>query len=184
LTKKVKMKNSKNFAVLLLAVGFASVTNLKVSAFSGINDFLFGVAINKLTIPFENDSTLKRQATPIKVVEEHINALNSCQLERLMAQYPNKAEIHLPDGNVVKGRTQIRSLFIDFVKPREQGGLCGLTFTAEYVSQVGQIINVQWRAEAPFLAEPYRGSDAYETSQGFMYAQVTTFKGSELKFKP
>ncbi|MBD2438883.1 hypothetical protein [Nostoc sp. FACHB-110] len=178
------MKNSKNLAVLLLAVGFAGVTSLKVSAFSGINEFLFGVPINKLTIPFDHEPTLKRQPTPIKVVEEHIKALNSCQLERLMAQYPNKAEIHLPDGVVVKGRTQIRNLFTDFVKPYEQGGLCGLTFTAEYVSQIDQTINVQWRAEAPFLKEPYRGSDAYETSQGLMYAQVTTFKGSELKFKP
>jgi len=38
-------------------------------------------------------------------------------------------------------------------------------------------------AEADFLAEPYLGADAYFTKDGFMYAQVTTFNDSELKFK-
>ncbi|BAY20976.1 hypothetical protein NIES2100_07200 [Calothrix sp. NIES-2100] len=178
------MHKSRVLRVLLLAIGFASATNLTVSAFNGVDELLLGSVVNKLTLKFDNESFLKRQPTPIKVVEEHLKALNGCQLERLMAQYPNKAEIHLPDGAVVKGRTELRTLFTNFVKPREQGGLCGLTFTPEYVSQVDQTINVQWRAEAPFLAEPYRGSDAYVTRNGLMYAQVTTFNGSDLKFKP
>jgi hypothetical protein len=42
---------------------------------------------------------------------------------------------------------------------------------------------VQWRADAPFLAEPYRGADAYETKDGLMAAQVTTFDASALKMK-
>jgi hypothetical protein len=42
---------------------------------------------------------------------------------------------------------------------------------------------VQWRAEASFLAEPYRGADAYEMHDGLMAAQVTTFDQSELKMK-
>jgi hypothetical protein len=40
-----------------------------------------------------------------------------------------------------------------------------------------------WRAEADFLAEPYKGSDAYETHDGLMAAMVSTFKGSDLKVK-
>jgi hypothetical protein len=46
-----------------------------------------------------------------------------------------------------------------------------------------ETVNVQWRAEAPFLAEAYRGADAYETHNGLMAAQVTTFDESELKMK-
>ncbi|MCC5602232.1 hypothetical protein [Nostoc favosum] len=170
--------------VLLFAAVFLSTANSTVSAFNGINQLLFNIVVNKLTFISENESILKRQPTPVKVVDEHLRALNACSFDRLMAQYPNKAEVHLPDGVVIKGRTQLQTLVADFVKSREQGGLCGLTFTPEYVSQVDQTINVQWRAEAPFLAEPYRGSDAYVTSNGLMYAQVTTFKASDLKFKP
>jgi hypothetical protein len=33
------------------------------------------------------------------------------------------------------------------------------------------------------LAEPYRGSDAYITKDGFMQAMVTTFDGAALKMK-
>jgi hypothetical protein len=40
-----------------------------------------------------------------------------------------------------------------------------------------------WRAEAPYLATPYKGSDAYVTKDGLMYAQVTTFKGADLDMK-
>ena len=32
-------------------------------------------------------------------------------------------------------------------------------------------------------AEPYKGSDAYETHDGLMVAMVSTFKGSDLKMK-
>ena len=33
-----------------------------------------------------------------------------------------------------------------------------------------------WRAEADFLAEPYKGSDAYETHDGLMAAMVSHFQ--------
>ena len=36
---------------------------------------------------------------------------------------------------------------------------------------------------ADFLAEPYRGSDAYITKNGLMQAMVTTFDGGALKMK-
>jgi len=46
---------------------------------------------------------LKRQKTPQAVVNEHLDALNKCDWNRLMAQYPPQVEIHLPDGVIVKG---------------------------------------------------------------------------------
>jgi hypothetical protein len=38
-------------------------------------------------------------------------------------------------------------------------------------------------AHADFLAEPYRGADAYETKDGLMQAQVTTFDAAQIKIK-
>ena len=126
---------------------------------------------------------LHRQPTPAKVVKEHVAALNACDWTRLMAQYPRRAEIHLPGGNVVKGREAIGELFAGFVKPPDQGGLCGITFTAQHTFRVDGTLNVQWVANAPFLAEPYKGSDAYVTKNGLMYAMVSTFDGAELKMR-
>lgn len=117
------------------------------------------------------------------VVDEHLDALNKCNWDRLMAQYPPEVEIHLPDGVIVKGREEVGKLFAGFCKSRSDGGLRGLVFTTEHTFTVDGTLNVQWRAEADFLAEPYRGSDAYVTKDGLMYAQVTTFNGSDLKFK-
>lgn len=126
---------------------------------------------------------LKRQATPKAVVDEHLDALNRCDWTRLMAQYPPDVEIFLPGGQVVKGRQAVGELFAGFVKPFKDGGLCGLRFESEHVQVVGDTVNVQWRANADFLAEPYRGADAYVTQDGLMRAQVSTFDGSQLKKK-
>ena len=125
---------------------------------------------------------LKKQPTVQKVIDEHLDALNKCDWNRLMAQYPNDVEIHLPDGQVIKGRQKVGDLFTGFCKARPDG-LKGLKFTSESSFLVGNTLNVMWRAEADFLAEPYKGSDAYVTRGGLMAAQVTTFDGSKLKFK-
>ncbi len=125
---------------------------------------------------------LKKQPTVQKVIDEHIDALNKCDWNRLMAQYPKDVEIHLPDGQVIAGREKVGDLFSGFCKPRPDG-LKGLKFTAEKSFLVGNTLNVMWRAEADFLSEPYKGSDAYVTRGGLMAAQVTTFDGAKLKFK-
>lgn len=125
---------------------------------------------------------LKKQPTEQKVIDEHLDALNKCDWNRLMAQYPKDVEIHLPDGVVVKGREKVGELFAGFCKPRPDG-LKGLQFTTVSSFKVGNTLNVLWTANADFLAEPYKGSDAYVTRGGLMAAQVTTFDGSKLKFK-
>jgi hypothetical protein len=151
---------------------------------------VIGVAILVLLIGSSTGSTedlklppLKRQSTPQAVIDEHLNALNECDWARLMAQYPADYQLNLPDGVVVKGREAAGKLFADFVKPYDQGGLCGIKFTPEQTSVVGEALNIQWKAEAKFLAEPYKGSDAYETHDGLLIAMVSTFKGSDLKQK-
>jgi SnoaL-like domain len=125
---------------------------------------------------------LKKQPTVQKVIDEHLDALNKCDWNRLMAQYPNDVEIHLPDGTVIKGRPKVGELFAGFCKDRPDG-LKGLKFTSESSFKVGNTLNVLWRAEVDFLSEPYKGSDAYVTRDGLMAAQVTTFDGAKLKFK-
>lgn len=126
---------------------------------------------------------VKAQPTPKAVVDEHLAAINRCDWPRLMAQYPPDVEFFLPGGQVVKGRAAVGDLFRNFVRPAKDGGLCGLTFTAEHTFVVGSTINVQWVGTAEFLAEPYRGADAYETKNGLMQAQVTTFDGAQVKMK-
>jgi SnoaL-like domain len=126
---------------------------------------------------------LKRQNTPQAVVDEHLHAINTCDWQRLMAQYPPEVQFFLPGGQVVKGREAVGELFRNFVKPVKDGGLCGLKFDTENTFTVGDTVNVQWRATAPFLAEPYRGADAYVTKDGLMWAQVTTFDGAQIKKK-
>lgn len=126
---------------------------------------------------------LVTQDTPQAVVDEHLDALNECDWDRLMAQYPEEVEFHLVDGVLVKGRKAVGELFAGFCKSREDGGLKGLIFTTISSQTVDGTINVQWSADADFLTEPHIGSDAYVTKDGLMYAQVTTFDGAKLKFK-
>ena len=126
---------------------------------------------------------MKRFPTAQAVVDEHLAAINRCDWARLMAQYPADVEFFLPGGQVVKGRAAVGDLFRNFVKPVKEGGLCGLKFDTEHTFVVGATVNVQWRATGDFLAEPYRGADAYETKDGLMQAQVTTFDGAQLKMK-
>ena len=126
---------------------------------------------------------LVRQPTPEAVVAEHIDALNSCDVDRLMAQYPNSIQILLPGGVTVEGREDVRALFEGFCQPFP-AGLAGLQFTPISSSMVHKTVNTQWKAEACFLAEPYLGADAYETWSGLMAAQVTTFDGAELEINP
>jgi len=125
---------------------------------------------------------LKRQGSPQAVVAEHIAALNACDWNRLMAQYPPDVHFFLPGGVVVVGREAVGELFTGFCKDRAEGGNKGLIFMAEQTFQVGHTINVQWRADASFLTESYLGADAYVTKGGLMYAQVTTFGAPPLPY--
>ena len=128
----------------------------------------------------EVSDTLVPQDGAYAVYAEHIRALNACDWVAIMAQYPDDAEIHLSGGQVVKGREAIGELFAGFVQPASEGGLCGITFTEESRLEVGTTENVQWVAEADFLSEPYRGSDAYVTDGKYMAAMVSTFEGTDL----
>jgi hypothetical protein len=147
---------------------------------------LIGVALLALSVGSSitfaeglNLPPLRRQRNAQAVVNEHFDALNKCDWHRIMAQY----QLHLPDGVVVKGSEEAGKRFANFVKPHDQGGLCGLKFTPEQTFVVGDTLNIQWKAEADFLTEPYKGSDAYETHDGLMVAMVSTFKGGAMSWR-
>lgn len=116
------------------------------------------------------------------VTFEHIEALNECDWDRLMAQYPEEVLFILPNGVWVEGRPAIGDVFAGFCTPRAEGGFLGATFIAEKVKTIGDTVNVSWRVEADWLAEPYKGADAYVTRDGLMYVQVTTFDPADMKF--
>jgi hypothetical protein len=141
------------------------------------------ISFAALTAQTRSMPAQNRQPTPTKVVEEHLAAFNACDWNRLMAQFPENVEFFSPNGAVVRGRNALGEMFAKVVKPPSRGGTCGLKLTPEHTFVVGETVNVQWRAEAPFLAEPYRGADAYETHDGLMAAQVTKFDQSALKMK-
>jgi len=128
-----------------------------------------------------NMPALRRQSTPQRVVDEHLDALNKGDWQRLMAQYPSDVEIFLPGGAVIRGRVAVGNAFRELVRPFRDGGLLGVTFTSEHVFTVGDTVNVQWRVDADFLKEPYRGADAYITRDGLMAAQVSTFDMTALR---
>ena len=112
-----------------------------------------------------------------------MSALNRCDWRRLIAQYPKDVEILLPGGVIVAGRDKVGELFRNFCRPPPDG-FKGLEFTVEITRLIGNTLDVTWRANAPFLAEPYQGSDAYVTRGGLLAGQVTTFDAKQLKLKP
>ena len=140
--------------------------------------FLIAAQLAAQTLP-----PLKRQLTPAKVVEAHLAVFNNCDWPGLMEQFPDNVEFFAPGGQVVRGKAALGEMFAQVVQPPSQGGSCGLKIVAEHTFVVGDTINVQWRADSPLLKEPYRGADAYETHDGLMAAQVTTWNPAELKWK-
>jgi ketosteroid isomerase-like protein len=128
-----------------------------------------------------NMPDLKPQPTPNAVVDEHLDALNRGDWNRLMAQYPDDVEIFLPAGVVIRGRQQVGDAFGGLVKPWKDGGIAGVRFTPEHVFVVGDTVSVQWKADADYLKEPYRGADAYVTRNGLLVAQVSTFQRDQMR---
>lgn len=125
----------------------------------------------------------KREPTPEKVIAEHIAALNACDWNRMMAQYDDDIEFLSKDGGIVKGRAAIGDMFKKALKPPSGGGQCGMRLIPEHTVVVGDTVNVVWRVEAPFFAAPYRGSEAFETRNGLLVLQVTTWDPSAIKMK-
>jgi hypothetical protein len=81
---------------------------------------------------------------------------------------------------IVKGRQAIGEMFAGFCKDSKDGGLKRLRGGTQH-ADLGRVRDAI--ASAPFLAEPYRGSDAYITGDGYLKAMVSTFDAAALKVK-
>jgi hypothetical protein len=136
------------------------------------------VSAQNMTLP-----TKKPQPTPEKVILEHIAALNACDWNRMMAQYDDDIAFLSKDGNIVQGRKAIGDMFKKALQPPSKGGQCGMKLIPEKTIVIGNTVNVIWRCEAPFFVEPYRGAEAFETRNGLLALQVTTWDPSAIKMK-
>jgi ketosteroid isomerase-like protein len=145
--------------------------------------FLFLATVALGQSPKVQAPVLKPQPSPRAVVSEHLDALNHCDFNRLMAQYPGNAELFFPGGNDVIGRANVAKLFSGVVKPLSQGGVCGLRFEEVRSLVVGNTVIVHWRVVGDALAKPYEGTDAYVTRNGLMVSQVSTFQAQDLQKK-
>jgi len=79
---------------------------------------------------------LKKQPTPQAVLDEHFAALNACDWDRLLAQYPDDAQVNLPNGTIVKGRQALGDLFAGFCKDSKDGGLKRIHFEVEHSTTI------------------------------------------------
>lgn len=116
------------------------------------------------------------------VFENHFVQLNRCSISGLKAERVPKTQLFL-GGMVIRGEKAVDDFFTGLCRPRSKGGLRGLKFVEKKAFIVGNTISVQWVVNAPFLKEPYPGSDAYVTCGGRMLTIVSSFDSAELKFK-
>lgn len=148
---------------------------------------LIVIAAAAMLVPWTASADTKSQGAKPQsvraVVREHIDAVEDCDAERLVAGYAADAKLFFPDGVVVEGRKALRDLYAGFVKPREEGGLCGLTATPADRYRHGGTVFVKFRVDAPFLAEEYFSTDGYVIRTGRIQSEVSTFDASKLKFR-
>jgi hypothetical protein len=143
------------------------------------------ISVSNPNNPAQVSKKLVREETPFEVYEQHIKALNNCDWLGLMQQYPDSYQLRQGGkGAIVTGRLAAAATFAGFVKPHAVGGLCGGTFSAVSWQITDETVAVSWVFNAPFLAVPYYGADAYITDDGLMVSMVSTFDGNQLQFKP
>lgn len=123
-------------------------------------------------------------STPVRVrrvFENHFVQVNACSVSGLKAERTPETQLYF-GATVIKGEAAVDTVFADFCTDRRTGGLKGLQFRELQAFIVGNVISVQWVADAPFLAQPYGGSDAYVTCGNKMLTIVSSFDSSKLKF--
>lgn len=116
------------------------------------------------------------------VFENHFVQLNACNVAGLKRERLPETQLFFGPA-LIKGEGTVDKTFSDFCKSRSNGGLSGLKFVEKESFIVGNTISVNWVANAPFLAAPYPGSDAYVTCGDKMLTIVSSFDGAELKFR-
>jgi hypothetical protein len=171
-------------AVLVVVALAGSATAVYASSGSWDHHKYTAIAVANPNNPAQVSSKLVREKTPYAVYLQHITALNNCDWLGLMQQYPDQYTLRQSGkGALVSGRLAAAATFAGFVKPHAVGGLCGGTFTALSMSITDETVAVSWVFNAPFLAVPYYGADAYITDDGLLVSMVSTFDGTQLQYK-
>ena len=93
---------------------------------------------------------IKPQPSAQAVLDEHMDALNHCDWSRILAQYPDDAQINLRWGCRL-GAESDREIFTGFCKDSKDGGLKGINFKAEHSATIGDTFATQWVAKRTFL---------------------------------
>ena len=111
--------------VLLASAAMAYAGNGKaVPGWHSNSDKYTAISVTNPNDPADVSDTLVRERTPDAVLDQHMTALNGCDWNGLMQQYPDSYELRLPGGTVVKGRRGRR----DVRRVREaaaEGGCAG-----------------------------------------------------------
>ncbi|KAK1868821.1 hypothetical protein I4F81_011304 [Pyropia yezoensis] len=113
-----------------------------------------------------------------RVVKEHLDALNACDIRRLMAQHPPSVTFFGTGGYVARGRDDVEGMYKAFCK---RDGLAPFRFKVLEAHRLGSTLFVRYRFTSPKLTRPYVGSDAYGTRGDKLVRIVSTFDKSELK---
>ena len=142
--------------------------------------FIFGAVVALLPAYSQALPPQKAQPTSEKVLAEHFAALHACDWNRMMAGYDDNIAF-LSNGDVVSGRQAVGEMFKKVLQPHSKGGLCGMKMTPERMIVVGNTVNVVFRFDAPFFAEPYHGAEAFEIRNGLVAVQITTFDQAAVK---
>lgn len=116
------------------------------------------------------------------VFNNHMMHLNRCNIQGMKEERVPETQVFV-SGAVIKGEKQVDALVDNFCKPRSEGGFRGMKFTEERVFIVGNMVSMQWVANAPFLAEPYRVVDAYATCGDKLLTILSDFDEKRMKFK-
>jgi hypothetical protein len=126
---------------------------------------------------------LKKQATAQAVLDEHFAALNACDWNRLLAQYPEDAQINLPNGVIVKGRTALGDLFAGFCKDAKTAD--STAFSSPWNTQPRSRTRSRLNGSRPrrFWRSHTEALTPTSPNDGYMQAMVTTFDGGALKMK-
>jgi hypothetical protein len=172
-------------AVLVVVALAGSATAVYASSGDKDHHKYTAISVSNPNNPAQVSNKLVREKTPYAVYDQHITALNNCDWRGLMQQYPDQYGLRQDGkGALVQGRLAAAATFAGFVKPHASGGLCGGKFTALSIQITDETVAVSWVFNAPFLAVPYYGADAYITDDGLLVSMVSTFNGNELQYKP
>ena len=104
-----------------------------------------------------------------QVVEDHITALNSGDIDRIMADYADDAVALTLDGGSV-GKQAIRAVFAGLLQ-----NMPNIEFTTGAVAVEGDMLLLQWSAESDTASMP-EGVDTFIVRDDKIQQQTGWFK--------